>query len=90
MHTDTRSELVSMNSTDAAALSQQDIICIEGSTKELCENPELFPVVEALKDLKNKFVQDVRDLSHNYDLDGSVRVVFSIYTKKSMEKISLE
>jgi hypothetical protein len=82
MNTEIQTEIVKMNSKDAATLSQEDIICIEGSTKELCENPELFPVVESLKDLKNKFIQDVQDLSNKYDLDGSVKVVFSIYTKK--------
>jgi len=79
-----------LNSTDTATASQEDTICVEGCTKELCENPDLFPVVESLKDLKNKFIHDVRDMADKYNLDGTVRVIFSILTReKNMEEISI-
>lgn len=79
-----------MNSTDAA-ISHEDIICVEGSTKEICENPKYSPIVESLKDLKNKFIEDVREISDKYNLDGSVKVIFSIYTRsKAMEEIRLD
>lgn len=91
MNTDIHTEEEQMNSTDAAAsLNHEDVICVEGSTKELCENPELFPVIEMLKDLRNKFITDVQEVSNKFDLDGSVKVVFSIHTrKKCLEEISL-
>lgn len=87
---DNRIDIVRKNSTDAATISLEDTICVEGDTKELCENSDLFPVVESLKDLRNAFINDVRILANKYDLDGSVKVVFSIYTRKGkMEEISL-
>jgi len=82
LHTDNHTEKDQMNSTDTVTASQEDTICVEGSTKELCENPKLFPVVELLKDLKNKFIEDVRQVSDKYDLDGSVNVVFSIFSRE--------
>jgi hypothetical protein len=88
---ETQTELQNLNQTDAATINHEDTICVEGSTKEICENPELFPVVESLKNLKNKFIKDVREVSNKYGLDGSVKVVFSIYARKAkMEEISLE
>lgn len=90
MHTETQTENNNMNPMDAA-ISHQDTICVEGSTKELCDNPEYFPVLENLRNLKNKFIQDVREVSDKYGLDGSVKVVFSIYAKKqNMEELSLD
>lgn len=83
MKTDTRT-VKKRNSKDAAISDhQEDILCVEGSTQELCENPEYHPVIDSLKDLKDKFIRDVRDISAKYNLDGSVKVVFSIYTRKS-------
>ena len=90
MKMETQTELQNLNQMDAA-ISHEDTICVEGSTKEICENPELFPVVESLKNLKNKFIQEVREVSDKYGLDGSVKVVFSIYARKAkMEELSLE
>jgi len=90
MNTETQTELQNLNPMDAA-ICHEDTICVEGSTKEICENPDLFPVVESLKDLKNKFIKEVREVSDKYGLDGSVKVVFSIYARKAkMEELSLE
>lgn len=90
MNTDIHTEEEQMNSTEAAASNHEDVICVEGSTKELCENPELYPVIELLKNLRNKFIAEVQEVSNKFDLDGSVKVVFSIHTrKKCLEDISL-
>jgi len=58
-------------------------ILAEGAA-ELNDHPQLENFLEVLNDLKNEFHQNVKDASHDFELNGFVKVLFSTRENKPL------
>ena len=60
--------------------TESNQMLVEGVT-ELKNHPQLEPLLKALNDVKNDFVLKVLEVSENFELKGSVKVLFAIGRK---------
>jgi len=90
---DTVEDLDHSATTYDAATEQGDSILVEGVT-ELESHPQIFAFVKGLNELKNRWVRELEDFSKDSELQGSVRIFFSVRDKeskpKSLENLTLE
>lgn len=79
--------------TEEAVTEKGDSILVDGVTG-LEQHPDIFSFVKGLNELKNKWIHEVGEFSEEFELEGSVRIFFSVREKarkpKSLENLTLE